>query len=327
MQPKLFIKNLIEKIEETLKAEKISWHPFINQVSEYILFSGGKRIRPLLHVLSYNLTKEIPKSKPLLSQEMVYKTSLLFEYLHAATLLHDDVVDGAEFRRGRRAARNVWGNQATILVGDFLYARSLKIASRLKNPEFMEVITETTLLMSEGEVIQLLNMDNLNLTEREYEEVIFRKTAVLISAACETGAILGGADKSLREKLKNFGIYIGFAFQIVDDLLDYTSEKTGKDLGKDFKEGKVTLPVIYALKKADENTKNLLKKLFTKDNPTFEDFKMAYQIIEKYEGFLLSQKKAKEYVEKAKNLLSELPKNPYKKALLFIADYIVKREK
>ncbi len=316
------IKFELAEIENTLKKYLLSQHSFINQVSEYIIFAGGKRIRPLLTVLSGKLFLNNESNNKLL-----YNTSVLFEYLHAATLLHDDVVDEAEFRRGRKAARNLWGNQATILVGDFLYAKAIKIASSLKNPEVMEVITDTTLLMSEGEVLQLINLDNINLDEKAYEEVIFRKTAVLISACCEVGAILGGASRDQRIALKNFGKYLGLAFQIVDDLLDYLSTQTGKDLGKDFKEGKITLPVIYAMQNASSTEKEELIHLFKKDSPTEKDFQKAKEIIENNEGFKLSKIKAKNYVDIAKSFLEIIPSNIYKDTLLFISDYLLERKK
>ncbi len=316
-----YLKEEIEKIEEALQTEKLSTHPFINQVSEYLLFAGGKRVRPLLMVLSAKLFSSENFNHDL------YRTSLLFEYLHTATLLHDDVVDNAEFRRGRKAARNLWGNQATILVGDYLYAKSLKIASALKNPEVMEVITRTTLLMSEGEVMQLLNLDNQELSEKEYEEVIFRKTAILISAACEVGAIIGGATHAQRESLKNYGFYLGMAFQVIDDLLDYLSTETGKDLGKDFAEGKITLPVIYALETIPPEEKEQLKKLFKKENPSREDFEKAFRIIQKAKGFERAKKKAEEHVKAAKECLSGLPESPSREALIFLADYLLERKK
>ncbi|MDF2954064.1 MAG: Geranylgeranyl pyrophosphate synthase [Thermodesulfobacterium sp.] len=323
--PLEIIKSELNLIENTLKTYLDSQHSFINQVSKYIIFSGGKRIRPLLTILSAKLFLNNPINKEAL--ESLYRTSILFEYLHAATLLHDDVVDDAQFRRGRRAAKNLWGNQATILVGDYLYAKALRIASLLENPKVMNVITQTTLLMSEGEVLQLINLDNHNLTESEYEEVIFRKTAVLISACCEVGAILGGAKPNECLLLKNFGKYLGLAFQIVDDLLDYLSEETGKDLGKDFKEGKVTLPVIYALKSAEKEEKNKLLSLFKTPNPTQEDFETAKKIIEKNKGFVKSKEKAQHYITLAKKCLKELPNNLYKYLLLFISDYLLERKK
>jgi len=318
--PLTLIKSELENIEDALHQYLNSQHPFINEVSHYIVFSGGKRVRPLLCVLCAKLFS--PKDVNLL-----YKTSILFEYLHAATLLHDDVVDDAEFRRGRKAARNLWGNQATILVGDYLYAKSLRIASYLKDPEVMDVITQTTLLMSEGEVLQLINFDNPALTEEDYEDVIFRKTAVLISASCEVGALLGGASGEDRETLRDFGKAIGMAFQVVDDLLDYTSTETGKDLGKDFKEGKITLPVIYALESASEEDKKLLLELFQKKSSEQEDFETAKAIIEKYDGFKKTYEKAENFVNQAKELLKKLPDTQTKPALEFITDYILKRKK
>jgi octaprenyl-diphosphate synthase len=320
-----YLKKEISVIEKALKNYIKSQHPFINQVSEYIVFSGGKRIRPLLSVVSAKLFSK--NNIPFDENHLIYKTSILFEYLHAATLLHDDVVDSAEFRRGRKAARNLWGNQATILVGDYLYAKSLKIASALKNPEVMEVITHTTLLMSEGEVLQLINLDNTELSFEDYEEVIFRKTAVLISACCEVGAMLGGANQTQRKNIKEFGKYLGLAFQIIDDLLDYTSIETGKDLGKDFKEGKITLPVIYALESAKPEEKKELIHLLKKENPDLKDFEKAKNLIEKYNGFIKTKEKAKEYINLAKSKLQNLPANYFRDTLNFIADYLLERRK
>ncbi len=321
------IKTELTVIEEALKSNLNSQHPFINQVSEYVIFSGGKRVRPLLSVLSAKLFLNNKKSLDKKILNYIYQTSILFEYLHVATLLHDDVVDSAEFRRGRKAARNLWGNQATILVGDYLYAKSLKIASSLKNPEIMEIITETTLIMSEGEILQLLNLDNTSLTEKEYEEVIFRKTAILISACCEVGSILGGANLEERKILKEYGKALGMAFQIVDDLLDYTSSETGKDLGRDFKEGKVTLPVIYALKNSSSQEKERLLYLLKNQKTSEKDFLEAKFLIEKNRGFIETLERAKYYVNKAKESLTKLPESFYKNLLLFLADYFLERKK
>lgn len=321
------IKAELTNIEKTLKLYLNSHYPFINQVSEYIIFSGGKRIRPLLSVLSAKLFLNLKKDLKNEDLSFIYQTSIIFEYLHAATLLHDDVVDSAEFRRGRKAARNLWGNQATILVGDYLYAKSLRIASSLKNSELMEVITETTLLMSEGEILQLLNLDNTSLTVKDYEEVIFRKTAVLIAACCEVGSILGGANLRERKALKEYGIALGMAFQIIDDLLDYTSVETGKELGKDFKEGKVTLPLIYALENALPEEKKRLLYLLKNQNPSEKDFLEAKFLIEKNRGFVETLKRAQYYVSKAKESLNPIPENFYKNLLLFLSDYLLERKK
>ncbi|MCS7200470.1 MAG: polyprenyl synthetase family protein [Caldimicrobium sp.] len=317
---KRLIKEELSQIETWLQRLCISQHPFINQVSEYILFSGGKRIRPLLCVLSAKALGED-------SKDQLYQTSLLFEYLHVATLLHDDVVDSAEFRRGRKAARNLWGNQATILVGDYLYAKALKIASSLKNPNIMEAITETTFLMSEGEILQLLHLDDTYLSEASYNEIIYRKTAALISCSCKVGAILSGGSSSQVDSLGNYGLNLGMAFQIIDDLLDYLGSETGKDRGKDFREGKITLPVILALDSASETDRERLITLLKKRDSSQEDFQIAFSIIEKNGGFQRSLQKAKDFTMQAKEFLKEIPDSLYKDSLFFIADFILERKK
>lgn len=317
---KLLLKEELQRIETALKRHQVSQHPFINQVSEYVLFSGGKRVRPLLCVLS---AKALNGSLP----ESLYDTAILFEYLHVATLLHDDVVDEAEFRRGRRSARRLWGNQATILVGDYLYAKALRIASSLMNSDIMDAITRTTLLMSEGEVLQLLHLDDTEVTEQDYREIIYRKTAVLISCACEVGALLGGNSKEKISALAKFGYHLGMAFQMIDDLLDYTSPETGKDLGKDFAEGKVTLPVILALRRATPEEREELLHLLKKKNATEEDFHRASFLIEKNEGFSLTHKMAEEEIKLAKSSLYNLEISPYREALDYLADYLLMRKK
>lgn len=312
------IKQELRIIEVYLKKFMNAQIPFINQVSEYIIFAGGKRIRPLLTVICGKIFSEN-------GSERLYRGSILFEYLHAATLLHDDVVDSAEFRRGRKAARNLWGNQATILVGDYLYAKAFRIASEFGDKDVIDVITRTTLLMSEGEILQLLNFDKIELSEKEYEEIIYRKTAALISACCEVGAILGGANSDQRTKLRDFGKYLGLAFQVIDDVLDYLSEETGKDLGKDFKEGKITLPVVYAMQKASVEERKRLIELFRVKEHKVPLFFEARNLIQKNQGFIKAKTKAKEYVDTALNSIKDLPEGLYKQILFYIADYIINR--
>ncbi len=237
------------------------------------------------------------------------------------------MVDSAEFRRGRKAARNLWGNQATILVGDYLYAKALKIASFLRDPDIMEVITETTLLMSEGEVLQLLHLDDTELSEDEYYQVIHRKTAVLMACSCKVGALIASKNSEFSQNLYHFGLHLGMAFQIIDDLLDYTSSETGKDLGKDFKEGKITLPVILALKKAEEKDKKEILFLLKTKNPEKKDFYKFYELLNKYQAFKDTLEKGKEFILKAKEELKKLPTSPYKEALHFLADYLLARKK
>ncbi len=315
------IKDDLEKIEATLRANFASYVPFINDVSQYIIFAGGKRLRPLLMVLSARLCG-CQKD-----EEQIYRLSVLFEYLHAATLLHDDVVDNALFRRGRKAAHTLWGNQAVILVGDFLYSRAIRIAVEEGNMAILDVISRTTTLMSEGEVLQLINCDNVELTEEEYTEVIYRKTAALISAACEVGAIFAENGAKYVELMREFGRHLGLAFQITDDLLDYLgiTQETGKEVGNDFKEGKVTLPLIVALSKADETDRNRLLALIKDIEPTPETFQEAVNLIEKYDGFTYTRQRAEEHINQALSFLQGLPRNETRDLLEGIAHYVLIR--
>jgi len=314
----LLIKDDLSRIEEVLKQNFASYVPFINEVSQYILFAGGKRLRPLLMVLCARLCGA--KRDP-------YRLSVLFEYLHAATLLHDDVVDSAAFRRGRRAAHHLWGNQAVILVGDFLYSRAIRIAVEEGNMDVLDVISRTTTLMSEGEVLQLLNCDNVELTEKEYLEVIYRKTAALISAACEVGAIFANQDSWHREALREYGTLLGYAFQITDDLLDYlgVSGETGKDVGNDFKEGKVTLPLIVALERAEERDRQRLLALIKDEEPSAAHFEEARGLIERYGGFTHTRRRAEEFVEQALSHLAKFPPSETRSLLEGLARYVLTR--
>ncbi|WP_456434011.1 polyprenyl synthetase family protein [Thermosulfuriphilus sp.] len=309
----------LARIEEQLRANFASYVPFINDVSQYILFSGGKRLRPLLMVLAAKLFGP--------PDPEVYRVSVVFEYLHAATLLHDDVVDEAHMRRGRTAARKVWGNQAVILVGDFLYSKAIRILVEHGNLQMLDVVSETTVLMSEGEVLQLLNADNIQTSEEDYMEVIRRKTAVLIAAACQCGALIAGAKGPAVRALKGYGLNLGLAFQIVDDLLDYqgAAQETGKDIGNDFKEGKVTLPLIIALSRADKADRRRLIELIQAERADEAAFKEAYSLIERYQGFEETRQRAEDLVSRSLNYIKELPEAPEREILVGIARYVLTR--
>lgn len=302
-----------------MQANFASYVPFINEVSQYILFAGGKRLRPLLMVLAAKL---FGCSKP-----EVYRVSVVFEYLHAATLLHDDVVDEAHMRRGRAAARKVWGNQAVILVGDFLYSKAIRILVEHGDLRILEAVSETTVLMSEGEVLQLLNTDNISATEAEYMEVIRRKTAVLIAAACECGALIAGANDEAVAALKGYGLNLGLAFQIVDDLLDYlgATGEMGKEIGNDFKEGKVTLPLILALEAAQGPDRERLIELIKSEETSRKAFYEAVSLIKRYRGFERTRQRAEDLVSQAKAHLAPLPETPEKNILSGIAGYVLSR--
>ncbi len=254
--------------------------------------------------------------------------STIFEYLHAATLLHDDLVDGATLRRGKPVAHSIWGNPITVLAGDFLLGRSLSISAETGLPKVIKIIAKITEDMSQGEIHQLIRMGNLDLTEDEYMEIIRRKTAVLMQGACWTGALIATASEREEKALSEYGFNLGIAFQMADDLLDYTSDTSilGKEIGIDLKEGKLTLPVIYSLKKVNSEDRIIMEKIITDKNFSFNDFKILIGLLEKCGGLEYTKRLASEHIEKAKKSILFFKPSATKDLLLNIADYALVRE-
>ena len=313
------VKNDLEEIEVALQQNLNPYLDLVSQIAGHILFSGGKRLRPLLMVLSARVCGY---------KDDYDKTfSTIFEYLHAATLLHDDLVDEATLRRGKPVANSIWGNAAAVLVGDFLLARSLAIAAETKQPEVIKVVSGITENMSQGEIHQLLKKGRLDLTEAEYMEIIKRKTAVLFQGTCRSGALIADGSPAKETALSDYGFNLGIAFQMVDDLLDYTLDTVtlGKKVGADLKEGKLTLPVIYSLKSADEKDRNRMENIIKNKNFSVNDFKTLIRMIDKYGGQLYTQNLAKEYVQNAKKALAAFENSKTKEVLLMIADYTLSR--
>ena len=330
------------EIESALADNLKPYLPLVSHVAKYIMFSGGKRIRPLLMVLSARLCGYKGNYDKTLS--------VVFEYLHAATLLHDDLVDGADIRRGNPVANSIWGNPATVLVGDFLLARSIAIAAQTKSVQIIDILANTTAQMSEGEISQLLHRGDLALEEADYMEVIRRKTAYLIQAACQVGALLANAPGEQVQALTDYGHNLGIAFQMADDLLDYTADTRviGKTTGADLREGKLTLPVIYALDRAstedrrrlesiiqdmatgiegqrEEGTlspnSQLLRDMDSKDT----DFETVLGLIRKYGGIEYTKDRAQEHIEQAKKCLYTFRASKPRDLLEQLADYVLVR--
>lgn len=289
----------IAAINRALVANLQTHVPFISEVGRHILLSGGKRLRPLLFLLSARLCG--------CQGNHLADFSTIFEYLHAATLLHDDVVDSATTRRGLSTANTIWGNQAVILVGDFLLAKSLSLAVATDQLKVLKVLAHTTTVMAEGEILQLLYAHNLDLTEEQYFEVIIRKTASLMSAACQIGAILGGVSLAQEEALAGFGLNLGITFQVVDDILDFTGDEKemGKPVINDLKEGRITLPLIHALAHATEADRQRLRELAQKVQP--EHAPEILGLLNKYGSLDYAREKARHYTLKAQENLEVLP--------------------
>jgi octaprenyl-diphosphate synthase len=306
-----------EKINETLKTVA----PAISVVGNHLFSSGGKRIRPFLAILCSRMFG--------VRGDEVSTLASSVEFIHAASLIHDDVVDGASIRRGRPAAHSLWGNQVIILVGDFLYANALRLANLLKSQSIMDALCTATAKMSEGELIQLSKKGNPGMTEDDYIKIIQGKTAVLMSAACKGGAALGNASPEQEDALASFGLKFGYAFQIADDVLDYIAEEKvfGKSLGKDLEEGKITLPLIYLLKDACGSEAARLKDIISAENKTGSDLAYVQGLFEKYRSIEKSSQRAYDFLDEAKAELDIFKDSMEKNALLAIADYAVKRRK
>ena len=280
------LKPEIALVDQTMQSdlENLASKGFIPsnlvEVLEHALFNGGKRIRPLLCILTAELCGN--------SSKTIYSLAIAFEYLHVATLLHDDVIDHADIRRGRPAANTIFGLAPTILAGDFLHARSMYLVGTLGGKRSLELICSATEAMVAGEFLQIANTRNFNQAEKDYFAVINGKTALFIGAVCETGGIFAGAGNREIEALKIYGANLGKAFQIRDDLLDYLGDhaKTGKSVGNDFREGKMTLPLIHALKTAGKTERNFLLDLLKGDKSRRSaEFENAKHIIAKNSGF------------------------------------------
>ena len=315
--------NVKKDLEEIEKALAQNLNPYLDLVSDtarHILFSGGKRLRPLLMVLSARLCGYDG------SQDKFYST--IFEYLHAATLLHDDLVDCASIRRGKPVAHSIFGNSTAVLVGDFLLARGLSIAAKARKIKIIEIIAGITENMSQGEIHQLLKKESFDLTENEYMEIIRRKTAVLIQGACHVGALLADAPSDREAALAEYGHHIGIAFQMADDLLDYTSDTNilGKAVGTDLREGKLTLPVIHAIENAPDPKRVEMKKIIQNKNFSSEEFQYIIEMLNRYGGIDYTRKKAAAYIEKAKTAISIFEPTQTRDTLMDIADYALKRK-
>jgi octaprenyl-diphosphate synthase len=314
------VKDDLSEIEVALEQNLNPQLYLVSQIAGHILFSGGKRLRPLLMVLSARLCGYDG------NHEKTFST--IFEYLHAATLLHDDLVDEATLRRGKPVAHSIWGNAIAVLVGDFLLARSLSIAAETKRPDVIKVVAEITENMSQGEIHQLMKKGSLDLTEEEYMEIIRRKTAVLFQGACRVGALISDVPQQKETALAAYGFNLGLAFQMVDDLLDYSQDTPalGKKVGADLKEGKLTLPVIYSLKSADAKDRIQMEKIIKNKDFSTEDFETLIAIMKKYGGQTYTEKVAQKYVKNAKNALETFEDSTTKEVLLSIADYTLARK-
>jgi octaprenyl-diphosphate synthase len=308
-----------QRINEELGKVFDTHVPLIEEVGSYSLLGGGKRLRPLFFVLSCNLCDYHDSD--------MYLLATIFECIHAASLLHDDVIDNASVRRGKKAANKVWGIPAAVLVGDFLFSKSSRIAAEKTHAEFLRVLAETATRMSEGQILEYSNTHNWNMTRKKYFEIITSKTAELMSAACSCGAMVAGASQVDIQSLRDFGLNMGIAFQIVDDIFDYSStvERTGKSIGSDLREGKITLPLIYTLSYLETQEKERLEDLFKNGKASERDYRRITELVRNNGAIARCRRDAQEYANLAEQCLSLFPNSSEKESLLKLNQFVVDR--
>lgn len=309
----------LQQVEGYMAAALRSDVSLIPQVSQHLIGSGGKRFRPLLLMASASLCGyEGERRQPL---------AAVIEFIHTATLLHDDVIDNADMRRGRTAANHVWGNAASVLVGDFLYSEAFQLMAKYGSLEIIKVLARATNLMAEGEVFQLVKRGDPEISEKEYLAIIEKKTSHLISAACAVGALLADAPEEKVGALSRFGLNLGFAFQIVDDALDYTAkeEEFGKAIGKDLDEGKMTLPLIRTLSRCSEEERQRIRAVVTDPARNETSLLAVFELIRRDDGIDYAMKMARTYIDDGKRELAIFSDQAPLQDLLTLADYVTER--
>jgi octaprenyl-diphosphate synthase len=315
------IKSLVTadltEVDRVIRQRLASDVALVNQVAEYIIAAGGKKLRPLIVVIAaracgYNGTRHT-------------EAAAIVELIHTATLLHDDVVDASDLRRGRDTANSVWGNEASVLVGDFLYSRAFEMMVAIGEMRIMDVMAAATNKIAEGEVLQLMNANDPDTTEQRYFDVIYRKTAKLFEAGCGVAGIVANAPPEQRESLLIYGKHLGTAFQLVDDALDYrsSSAERGKNLGDDLAEGKPTLPLIHALRNGNGEQQQLIRKAI--ESGGIEQLAAITSAIESTGGLEYTARRARHEADQAKAALVHFPDSPFKRALNELADFAVAR--
>ena len=320
------INQVYALIEDELKETEAAFSRYLGsdialipKIGEHIILSGGKRVRPALLILTCGMLGGDGKTSTLLAA--------VIEFIHTATLLHDDVVDEADMRRGLATANTIWGNEASVLVGDFLFAMAFDLAVDQGSLATLKSLSTATRRLAEGEILELMKTADVTTTEDDYIQIIDGKTAILMATACETGAIIAEAEAELQENMKEFGHCLGIAFQMIDDILDYSSceEDLGKTIGIDLEEGKVTLPLIHTLQQARPEEQERIKEIITADYVRREDFDFVHELMKSYHSLEYASRQASSYLEKAHTILNKFPESREREALHFITDYVLSR--
>src|SRR6204780_5150254 len=306
----------LERVEEEIRRETVASVEVVTNIGRYLQASGGKRLRPALLLLASKLVGEAGAS--------AIRLGAVVEIIHAATLVHDDVIDDARTRRGRPSTNVQWGNHTCVLAGDWLYMQAFHVALGERNFHILDLLIGLTQMMVEGKLLQLERIGRIRVTEADCMELVDRKTACLFSVCAKLGALVAGADSQTEERLGEYAWNLGMAFQLVDDLLDFTArEKTlGKPVGGDLREGKITLPLIYALERATEEERRHVETILRERSYDNVAFPRILAMIERYHGIARVKERAHAFTEKARGIMSEFPESPYQRALYSVTDLV-----
>ena len=319
------IQDELEQVEKKITVESaVASVDAVTAIGQYLQSSGGKRLRPALLLISAKLSNPNGNS----SSASAIQLGAVVELLHAATLVHDDVIDAAETRRGRPSTNVKWGNHTCVLAGDWLYMQAFQIALRERSFQILDLLISLTQMMVEGELLQLDRIGKIDVSEADCMELVDRKTACLFSVCARLGALASHSDTHSQERLGEYAWNLGMAFQLVDDVLDFTArEKTlGKPVGGDLREGKVTLPLVYALERATAAERRLVETILRPRNYEEVRFSQILALLEKYHGIERVKERAQAFTDKARRIINEFPDSPYQRALLAVTELVTERD-
>jgi octaprenyl-diphosphate synthase len=314
------VKDDLERVEREINLESVASVDAVTTIARYLQSGGGKRLRPILVLLASKLVGGVTDGS--------IRMAAVVEMIHTATLVHDDVIDTAKTRRGRPSSNTIWGNHTCVLAGDWLYMQAFHIALRERNFHVLDLLIALTQMMVEGELLQLELIGKINISEADYMELVDRKTASLFSACAKLGALTGGADEATEARMGEFSWNLGIAFQLVDDVLDFTSHEKvlGKPVGSDLREGKVTLPLIYALEDATAEERSMVEAVLKDGNYDRVPFSKILGMIERHRGFERVRERAQAFTDKARSIVTEFPESPYQRALTALTDLVTERD-
>jgi octaprenyl-diphosphate synthase len=314
------VEDDLRKVEREISLESMASGTVVSTISQHLNGNGGKRLRPILLLLSAKLVGETNPS--------CIHLGAVVELIHTATLVHDDIIDVAETRRGKPSTNILWGNHTSVLAGDWLYMQAFQIALRERNFHVLDILIALTQSMVEGELVQLERIGRINVTEADYMELIDRKTAGLFSACARLGVVVGGGSESQEQKLGDFAWNLGMAFQLIDDVLDFTAREKvlGKPVGGDLREGKVTLPVIYALQTCNSSERAGIERVVNERSYSNAPFDSVLHALERSGGIDRARERASAFAEKARMAIHEFPESPYQRALATVTDLVTDRE-